>query len=270
MKLRALLIVGILSVPFYGFSQMELGVRFGIANYLGDLASRPVPSESNFAGGLLMRANLTAQWKLRAELTVGRISGEDRNTISDEFTNLNFRTTIQELGVTMEYDFLPFMPGSPFLTFTPYVFGGVAGFRFNPQAQTSSNTYINLRQLGTEGQTIPGSNLEMYSQYGLAIPFGLGFKKSVSDGIIFGLELSVRPTFTDYLDDISGYYPDFSELAQTEYGATSVALSDRRPEAGLEAAVPGTLRGNPNNRDLYGFLLISITKRLGSSPCYTF
>lgn len=270
MKLRTVVIIALLSIPFFGKAQMEFGMRFGIANYLGDVASRPVPSESNLAGGLFLRANLTAQWKLRGELTMGRISGEDRSTLAEGFTNLNFRTTLQELGVTMEYDFLPFLPGSPYLTFTPYVFGGVAGFRYNPQAQTLGNTYINLRQLGTEGQTIPGSNLEVYSQYGISIPFGLGFKKSVSDGLIFGLELGVRATFTDYLDDISGYYPDFSELAQTEFGATAVALSDRRPEAGLEAAVPGTLRGNPNNNDMYGFLLISITKKLGASPCYTF
>ncbi|MGB0430278.1 MAG: DUF6089 family protein [Bacteroidia bacterium] len=270
MKLRTAILCALLALPFVGFSQMELGVRFGIANYLGDLASRPIPSESNLAGGLMMRANLTAQWKFRAGLSMGRISGEDRNTISDEFTNLNFRTTIQELELSMEYDFLPFIPGSRNLSFTPYIFGGIAGFRFIPQAQTASNTYIKLRELGTEGQTIDGNNLSPYSQFGIAIPFGVGFKKTISDQIIFSIEAGMRPTLTDYLDDISGYYPDMTELAQTEFGASAVSLSDRRAEAGLEPAVAGTLRGNPNNKDWYGFVFISIAKKLGASPCYTF
>jgi len=270
MKFRVALFCALIAMPYLSKAQMELGARFGIANYIGDLAPKIVPSESNLAVGLIMRANLTAKWKFRTSLSYAHVSGQDRELISDNRTNLNFRSTIIELAAEMEYDFLPFLPGSPNLTFTPYVFGGVAGFKFTPQAQVSPNTYLSLRQLGTEGQTIPGSNLKMYSEYGISFPFGIGFKKTVSDGIIFGIEAGLRPTLTDYLDDVSGYYPDFTELAATEFGSTAVELSDRRPEIGLEAATPGTLRGNPNNRDWYGFLLLTITKKLGASPCYAF
>jgi hypothetical protein len=112
--------------------------------------------------------------------------------------------------------------------------------------------------------------LDPYSSFGISFPFGIGFKKTVSDDIIFGVELGMRPTLTDYLDDISGYYPDFSKLALTENGAAAIQLSDRRPEVGLDAAVPGSLRGNPNNRDWYGFLFFTIVKKLGASPCYAF
>ncbi|MBI1182959.1 hypothetical protein GC194_01715 [bacterium] len=270
MKLRVAIFCALLSLPFLSHAQLELGARFGIANYRGDLAPKIIPSESNLAGGLMLRANINANWKFRTNLTFGRVSGRDRALLPADKTNLNFRSSVLELAFEMEYDFLPFLPGSPNLTFTPYIFGGVAGFYFNPQAELVGRTYINLRPLGTEGQTIPGSNLNMYSNYGISFPFGLGFKKTVSDGIIFGLEVGLRPTLTDYLDDVSGYYPDFTKLAATQYGATAVAMSDRRPEIGLDAASAGTLRGNPNNRDWYGFFLISITKKLGSSPCYTF
>ena len=98
MKLRTVVIIALLSIPFFGKAQMEFGMRFGIANYLGDVASRPVPSESNLAGGLFLRANLTAQWKLRGELTMGRISGEDRSTLAEGFTNLNFSPVLPGLG----------------------------------------------------------------------------------------------------------------------------------------------------------------------------
>jgi hypothetical protein len=175
-----------------------------------------------------------------------------------------------ELAVEVEYDIFPFLPGSANLTFAPYIFAGVAGFRFDPKAQLADRTYLKLREIGTEGQYIAGGNLDPYSSFGISFPFGIGFKKTVSDDIIFGVELGMRPTLTDYLDDISGYYPDFSKLALTENGAAAIQLSDRRPEVGLDAAVPGSLRGNPNNRDWYGFLFFTIVKKLGASPCYAF
>lgn len=255
--------------PLVGMSQMELGVRFGLATYMGDLADRFVPSESHPAGGIMMRLNLSSKWKSRFSATYGTVSGFDLDNNPETNNNLNFKSSVIELAAEMEYDFLPFLPGSPNLTFTPYIFGGVAGFKFNPLAEYQGS-YLQLQPIGTEGQTIAGSNLQPYSLYNISFPFGLGFKKSVSDGVIFGVELGFRPTLTDYLDDVSGNYPDFTELAQTEYGNVAVELSDRRPEANLDAATSGSLRGNPNNRDWYGFLLISITKRLGSSPCYTF
>ena len=258
-----------LLLPFVGMSQMELGARFGLATYMGDLANRFVPSESHPAVGLMVRFNMNAKWKSRISATYGKVSGFDLDNNIETNTNLNFESSIAELAIELEYDFLPFLPGSPNLTFTPYIFGGVAGFRFNPLADYQGSL-LQLQPIGTEGQTISGSNLSPYSLYSISFPFGLGFKKSVSDGIIFGVELGFRPTLTDYLDDVSGSYPDLTELALTEYGHVAVELSDRRPEVNLEAARTGSLRGNPNNRDWYGFLLISITKRLGSSPCYAF
>lgn len=258
-----------LLLPMVGMSQMELGARFGLATYMGDLANRFVPSESHPSAGLMVRFNLNAKWKSRISATYGKVSAFDLDNNPETSSNLSFESSIVELALEMEYDFLPFLPGSPNLTFTPYIFGGVAGFKFNPQAEYQGSL-LQLQPVGTEGQTIPGSNLSPYSLYNISFPFGLGFKKSVSDGIIFGIELGFRPTLTDYLDDVSGNYPDFTELAQTEYGSVAVQLSDRRPEAQLGAATTGSLRGNPNNRDWYGFLLFSLTKRLGSSPCYTF
>lgn len=269
-KLRGLALASLVLLPSLALSQIELGARFGLSTYMGDLAPRPVPSESSPAVGLFMRANMNANWKLRAGFTYGNIKGRDRDMVGDNRTNLNFKTTLMELAFEVEYDIFPFLPGSANLTFAPYIFAGIAGFRFDPKAQMADRTYLKLREIGTEGQYIPGSKLDPYSSFGLSFPFGIGFKKTVSDNIVFGIELGLRPTLTDYLDDISGYYPDFTKLAQTENGAAAVMLSDRRAEVGLDAAVPGSLRGNPNNRDWYGFLFLTIVKKMGASPCYAF
>jgi hypothetical protein len=44
----------------------------------------------------------------------------------------------------------------------------------------------------------------------VAIPFGIGAKMNVSKKVGIGLEWGPRKTFTDYLDDVSGTYPDVS------------------------------------------------------------
>lgn len=269
MKFSALAFCLLFFLPFSSVGQNEIGLQFGLGNYYGDLAPRIVPSESHMAGGILYRYNLTSKWKIRAGLLQTRISGADRTNDVEQFSNLSFRTNITELSFGFEYNFVPFIPGSSNLTISPYVFGSVAGFYFNPQAEFEG-TFINLQFLGTEGQNIAGSNNAPYSRYGLAIPFGLGFKKTVSDQLVFGIEVGVRATFTDYLDDVSTYYPDFSELATTENGDIAVRMSDRRPEVDLEPAVAGSLRGDPNNNDFYGAILFTLTKKLGTSPCYAF
>ena len=70
-----------------------------------------------------------------------------------------------------------------------------------------------------------------------------------------GLEVAYRFTFTDYLDDVSGFYVDpdsFSNEAER-------ALADRRTELGLQPAAAGDGRGNPDINDGYGFINLRIS-----------
>lgn len=251
-------------------AQTEVGVKIGGANYYGDIAPRLVPSATRPSLGLFTRINMTPKWNWTIGGQYSRISGHDKNNNEFADRNLNFRTNIAEIYTQIEYNLLPFQPGTSTFTFTPYLFVGVNGFRYQTQAETTEGSFLNLRELGTEGQTIPGSNMQPYSEFSLAVPFGIGIKKTLAEGVIFGLEASFRPTITDFLDDVSGLYPDFVALALTDGGATAVKLSDRRPELGLEPAQAGTYRGNPDNKDWYGWICLTITKKLGSSPCYAF
>ena len=52
----------------------------------------------------------------------------------------------------MEFNFLPFQPGNPLYTWTPYVYSGISIFHFNPQAENKNGEWVNLQELGTEGQ----------------------------------------------------------------------------------------------------------------------
>lgn len=254
---------------FSASAQNELGFKFGFSNYLGDLAPSIVPSESKPSFGIVYRYNLNSKWKFRTGIMYGRISGTDNNFQENEERNLSFRTNMWEMELLAEFHIIPFIPGMSKLTFSPYIVGGIAGFRFQPQAPYYGS-YINLRGVGTEGQTVPGSNQQPYGMYSVSFPIGIGFKKTISDLLTFGLEVSYRPTLTDYLDDVSRYYADPAQLATTETGQYSVLLADRGTELGLERAETGSLRGNPEDNDKYLVLVFSISKRLGYAPCYTF
>src|SRR5207248_1584444 len=120
-----------------------------------------------------------------------------------ELRNLNFTTTILELNVSAIYYFKNISRNN----FTPYLFVGVAGYHFNPYTFDSAGTKVYLKPLCTEGEGFyPGR--KNYSLNQLAIPFGIGFRLSVSDRISFGFETGIRKLMTDYLDDVSTTYID--------------------------------------------------------------
>jgi len=45
-----------------------------------------------------------------------------------------------------------------------------------------------------------------------AIPLGVGFNIALREKAHLGFEMGFRKTFTDYLDDVSGQYPDVESL----------------------------------------------------------
>ena len=88
----------------------------------------------------------------------------------------------------------------------------------------------------------------------VSIPAGLGIELKVSEYNSIALEFGVRKTFTDYLDDVSGNYPDLAELAELD--PLAATLSFRRVNRNGEPAnihAAGTQRGNPDAKDLYYF-----------------
>ena len=166
---------------------------------------------------------------------------------------------------------MPFLVNEPKLV-SPYVFAGIALFQFNPEANYNS-IWTELQPLGTEGQHLEGSTIDPYKLTQISIPMGIGLEIRVSDYSSIGLELGIRKTFTDYLDDLSTVYPDIEQL--TETNPLAGALSYRVPEYtgvnDFENPV-GNKRGNPNKKDLYLFtgmtfsFNISELISLGSGP----
>jgi hypothetical protein len=101
-----------------------------------------------------------------------------------------------------------------------------------------------------------------YSRVSFAIPLVMGIKyRFAPKWTLFG-ELGYRFTFTDYLDDVGGYYYNFGNDSHL-----SAIYGDRSPEAGYPANVPGSQRGDLAKNDTYMFGVIGISFSFVSSHC---
>ena len=140
-------------------------------------------------------------------------------------------------------------------TFSPYVYGGLAVFHFNPWTYDNSGAKTYLKPLSTEGQGL--SQFPKQRPYNLtqfAFAFGGGAKVAITDCINIGIDFSQRKTFTDYLDDVSSMYVDRNVLFQTK-GQKAVELAYRGGELPGGQAYPGHAeqRGTPSEMDWYYF-----------------
>ncbi len=248
--------------PTYNF---ELGVFAGTSIYHGDLVENPANqiAEINPALGVNLRFNYGEIIAARANLMYGSLSGNDQNAenLSRRKRNLSFRSPIFELSVMPEFNIYKFVLPKSGYTITPAIFAGGGIFWFNPQAFYEGE-WVDLQPLGTEGQGIPG-NPDKYSRFAVSIPYGLIVKFALSEYTTIAWEFGYRYTFTDYLDDVGGLYPDMDMLAQTN-GLKAVALSDRTSEyTGLPSnRTAGSFRRSSQSNDYYVFSGFSICVKL--------
>lgn len=266
--------------PFFLSAQhFEVGANIGISYYEGDLTVSTVGGrldQVNFGGGGFVRYNINNYMAARASINYGRLSGEDGAERSER--NLNFSTNIFEFALTGEFNILGFQPYNLERVFSPFVFAGVALFKFNPSTVFEGQT-VDLQPLGTEGQGLAAfPDRQPYNLTQFAVPVGLGVKYALNDAWNVGLEGGIRVTFTDYIDDVSLTYPG-RELLLENGGELAANLSDRS----IDGRAAGTSRGNAGVNDYYFFAGLTISynfldnglvgsrgKRRGKSGCPTF
>ncbi len=246
---------------------LELGASLGFSNYLGDLApSSFIGSigESHIATSIFSKYNFNDRIALLGSFSYGRIGSSDaasyirfNNNFRKE-RNLSFRSDIFELAIIGEFNILGFQPYLKEHPFAPYIFGGIAVYRFNPQA-SFNGAWHDLQPLGTEGQGL-ANQPQKYKLTQFSIPFGAGIKFTFHPRISIGMDIGLRKTFTDYLDDVSNAYPDLSLLEATN-GTLASELSWRGDEIDMEASPPeaGSGRGDPTDLDWYVFSKVMIS-----------
>ena len=170
-------------------------------------------------------------------------------------------------------------------------------FRFNPKAQPNEGwaedyknlfedgeDWVELKPLGTEGQNLPDVLRDLndlpdpYALTQISIPIGVGVRYTLADRWDLRLEVGLRNTFTDYLDDVGGpnYAPPDLLLAYESEKAFLFADRSRAANFGVnrrgsqpsntEPGVvlgaygqDGNFRGQDNQKDWYGFIHLGVS-----------
>ncbi len=208
------------------FKECEIGVFAGGSYYLGDINPRKHFMFSQPALGVLFRYSTNYRFSFRFGFNYGKVSADDSKSgeVDQLERNLNFQSTIYELHSLAEFNFVEYRIGHPKHYMSLYLFGGLACFYMNPKT-TNNNEVIDLKPLQTEGTS--------YSKIQVSMPFGVGYKWSISEYLGFAVEWGPRKTFTDYLDDVSGKY-----------------------------LTTGFMRGNPRTKDWYFYYGIMLSIKL--------
>jgi Domain of unknown function (DUF6089) len=257
-----LMAVFIVMLPFAGKTQRVSATLFvGSSNYQGDLQPRRFTfDQSHFAIGAGILYELTEKLYARANFTYGTLSGDDKKNNLNSIRNLNFTTSLLDVQVGAEYHFFSLYERS----ITPYLFAGISYFHYNPKAIDSTGYKIALQPLSTEGQGFYQGR-KMYNLNQFAIPFGGGFKMALSEKVRIGVEIGLRKTFTDYIDDVSTTYVD-RNLLLTNRGLRAVDLAFRGDElkSGLTYPAEGAQRGGAKFKDWYYFSGIQLSYQLGT------
>src|SRR6185312_2954484 len=278
-------------------SRFDIGLNIGPSFFLGDLGGHAGKGQRFIKDLNLPLTQIMVgafatyypnEWMgIRLAAQYGKIAGEDKlitskgeNELYRKQRNLDFRSNIFEVYLAGEiYPLMLLHKNDPDYSprLRPYGVIGVGYFHFNPQGSlTDANgkkTWYYLRPLHTEGEGFPEyPDRKEYSLNQVNIPMGTGLKYYVSPRITVSIEVLLRKSFTDYIDDVSTTYIDpnlFDKYLSPHDAAIARQISDKVfaiVNPGLSRNSPGTQRGNPNQNDSYFTTFLKFGIRLG--PVY--
>jgi len=244
-------------------SQSELGISLGQMYYIGDLNPYKPFYRSQWAFSLMYRYNVFTRMSLRFNYTQGSVEAFDQDSKNPLRVNrnLNFHSNIKELAGGIEFYYANFYFGrtnsKKDIQGTCYLLAQLGVFYMNPTTTLNGET-VELRPLGTEGQGTPLSKKGTYSNFQLCVPLGVGAKAQLGKNVMVNVDLAIRKTFTDYLDDVkSATYADPTVLA-TASGENAALLSNRSIDGDRHG-----YRGNPTTKDWYVYAGATVSFRLG-------
>ena len=261
MKLYILLLFSVLTLSMQSQWLWDFGVNASAANYLGDIGGG-AGTRRGFVSDLKLaktRWNFGgfARYKWRPKLSLKlavdylRLEGDDKLSSNPgrRYRDFNFRNDVYDAGLTAEYFFYENNDlGNTYRYrngFRAYVFAGIGAFYSNPKTYYNGQ-WIALQPLATEGV--------QYKHVVMNIPMGVGFYFTFNKKSRIGFEINYRKTFTDYIDDISGNYP---QTAPTDYDPgiilrtkTDPALDKNNP-AYQAHNFGGYKRGDSKHKDAY-------------------
>lgn len=241
----------------------EIGVAVGVSNYYGDLQPKMFPSSGYMPmAGIVYKYFMSPRIGLRFGVSYTDLTAADSlsNIPVNQSRNLSFATHLFEFYGGLELNLLPIEVMR--MKVTPYVFGGIGVFYFNPYAEDAAGNKTFLRALSTEGQGLPMyPDRKPYSLVNAAFPFGGGFKFFIGKTLMVTPEIGFRYTNSDYIDDVSKSYINLDTLKQYK-GQLARDMSFRGntlPEWDKVYKGEGNQRGDVKANDWYWFGNITVT-----------
>lgn len=242
--------------------------------YQGDLSGSSLPDfrTSHFSLGFHVGYQFNEIFKLDFGYTRGKISGNDSYVSGHEVRNLHFESPISDFGLLTYIDLhaiyntiwpSSLMEGEYGRQYIgPNLIFGIGYMKFNPKGYYEGE-WFRLQELGTEGQYISGGLYpDPYKRWVFNIKYGLSFGYKLSKQLNLEMEFIYHYVFTDYLDDISGTYPDYNELIARENGDLTAYFTYGGRDGSTVRT--GQLRGNPESKDSFisfGFKLSYVFSR---------
>jgi Domain of unknown function (DUF6089) len=292
-----ILLLTILLLPVFSQAQkwkrqrVEYSFGLGATNFLGDLGGRNQVGtdfimdfelkSTRYAASLGYRYQIGKDWYTKLNLIYARVSGNDNLTKEPARARreLSFKSEIIELSGQLEYMLikqksghlyrLRGVRGKKWFRFEVYLLGGIGVIWYDPKSTDRNGNWQRLAPLNTEGQGLPGGPKD-YSQFTAVIPYGIGIRRNLSGGARsrhFGswsisLELTMRKTFSDYIDDVStDYYADGDKnpsAIKDAYGDQAFYFHD--PSGDMQNGGFGEpqQRGDRTDKDAYMLGILSI------------
>ena len=245
---------------------IEVGPHVGLSYYMGDINPAKLFAQSQLQYGGVVRLNWDNRWSFRFDYSHVKVMASDEKIQWRPERGLNFQTNINDFSVVAEFNFIEYYTGNPKRNISPYIFGGISVFTYTPYAMVG-DSLVNLRYENPKEKTLRYTEAPLpedakwyeYLVYksmpvALSIPFGVGLKFSISRHLAGTVEWRMQKTFTDYLDDVEGVYPNDNQHAIVTVDGVDYDLTD--PTGNYR---PGQQRGNSSYNDWFGMARLSLT-----------
>ncbi|SDW43196.1 Outer membrane protein beta-barrel domain-containing protein [Lutibacter oricola] len=163
----------------------EFGIMIGGSNYIGDIGSETYIKPNNIMAGVIYKWNMNPRVAFRGTFTYAKISDDDAdsNNIARNLRGIQFKNSIKELAVGMEFNFFEYNIDDYRHTQTPYLLFELAAFNYEV----------------IESESSPG-NYNYANKTSFAIPFGVGYKTKLIHDFAIAFEVRARYTFKDDID----------------------------------------------------------------------
>ncbi|MBQ3658404.1 MAG: outer membrane beta-barrel protein [Bacteroidales bacterium] len=194
---------------------------------------------------------LSERFSFRLSALYSKITGDDADSkdLSHQKRGVNFVSHSFEFDANLDFYFIKEKEKAKYHfwdRWSSYIFVGAGLLTYNPKWNGNNVGSVKkgdkLRDLKTE--TVG------YHKATLAVPGGLGLKFLITKKVSLGMELAVRYTTSDHIDDLHGFYNFETQGAK---------------DLNFAGASQGARRGGDGHNDWYSTLLFNLGIKFGGA-----